>query len=78
MSIYPVRIKSFFPPVIKNSCKEGREENKNHRQTIRFILEFMRCLTCNSKVKMRNGWIHHSVPWGYGDAWCSKHCVEKK
>lgn len=75
MSIYPVRIREWFPPILKSEHKEEIKENKFHRQTIRACLDFMTCMRCGGKVNMRNGWVHHSLPWGYGDAWCSKRCL---
>lgn len=80
MSIYPVRIRSFFPPVLKSSHKEEREDNKFRRSTIRTILQFVKCTVCGKHVSMRNGWVFHSMPWGAycEEAWCSKRCLEGK
>ena len=79
MSIYPVRIKKFFPPVLKSESKEAKVDNKIHRQTIRLFLEHLKCKTCGNKVKMRNGWVFHSMPWGHicDEAWCSERCLRK-
>ena len=78
MSIYPIRIKKWFPPVLKSEHKEEIRDNKFNRQTIRTCLEFMRCHNCGKRVKMRNGWCHHSLPWGYGDVWCNERCLHGK
>lgn len=68
MSIYPVRIKTWYPP------SERTEENIGHRQTIRIVLMYEPCAHCGKKVKMRNGWCFHALPYGYGgEVWCTKY-----
>lgn len=29
-------------------------------------------------MKYHRAYGHHSIPWGYGDVWCSKKCLNKK
>jgi len=72
MSIYPVRIKKWWPP------KDRTEENVLSRQLIQSLLPWHPCMKCGDKVKMRNGWVHHSMPFGHGDAWCTEYCLKGK
>lgn len=67
MSIYPVRLKEWFPP--------GNPQHK----TMKFLVsngygDMNRgCLFCG-KIKMhwQRAWGHHALPYGYGDIWCSE------
>ena len=81
MSIYPVRIKKFFPPVMKNGASDEEiKMNKDHRDIIKMVLSFRWtvCETCGNRVKMRNGWVYHAMPFGYSSkAWCSIYCLNK-
>lgn len=64
MSIYPVRITEWF--------------DAEQKDTLKWILPHMRCYSCGCKVKLDNGFVHHSLPWGHGDAWCSEKCLNSK
>lgn len=67
MSIYPVRLAEWFPP--------GDEQH----DTVKFMVsngygdQQVGCLHCG-KIHMhwQKAWAHHSLPWGYGDIWCSE------
>lgn len=61
MSIYPVRLNEWFPVGDENYCKD--------------IVDAMRCFACGKKCRYKKVWGHHSLPWGYGDVWCSEKCL---
>jgi hypothetical protein len=64
MSIYPVKLSEWFPM--------GDE----YHQTAISCLSYMRCKACGRKVtRWKKAIGHHSLPWGYGDLWCSKKCL---
>lgn len=72
MSIYPVKVKKFFPPTDKS------EDNQFSRNIIHSVLKFKKCVVCGKKPKMKSSWVYHSLPWGHGeDVWCSTWCFEK-
>lgn len=64
MSIYPVRLNEWFP--------FGDE----YYETAKSIVDFTRCLACGKKCRYRKAVGHHSLPWGYGDLWCSEKCMQ--
>jgi hypothetical protein len=67
MSIYPVRLSSWFPV------------NDENHGSMRLMVKWHKCVTCNkSKMNWRYAYGHHSIPWGHGDIWCSKRCFNKK
>jgi len=63
MSIYPVRLAEWFPL--------GDEQ---HDICIT-IIECTRCLACGKRPRFKKAIGHHSLPWGYGDLWCSEKCL---
>lgn len=72
MSIYPVRLSEWFP-----------KGDENH-ETMKFLVSrghcdgAFGCLHCGKKkMHWQKAWGHHSLPWGYGDIWCSERHFEK-
>lgn len=63
MSIYPVRLSEWFP--------FGDEQH----DICTTIVECTRCLACGDRVRFKRAIGHHSLPWGYGDLWCSEKCL---
>ena len=63
MSIYPVKLSEWFPPTdeMYESCYAA--------------VSFTRCLACDKRVRYSKAIGHHSIPWGYGDIWCSEKCL---
>lgn len=61
MSIYPVRLNEWYP--IGDPHYLGD------------ISDCFRCISCRKKVKYKKMWSHHSLPFGYGDIWCSEKCL---
>ena len=61
MSIYPVPLAKWFP--IGDQYYFGDS------------VEYYRCLACGRKPRYSKAWGHHSLPWGYGDVWCSEKCL---
>lgn len=35
---------------------------------------YTKCYACHRRVRWRAAVGHHSLPWGYGDLWCSWKC----
>lgn len=66
MSIFPVYLPSWY----------GKGD-PNHA-LCRMFVEFTRCVRCEGRCAWKSAWGHHSVPWGYGDVWCSKKCLNTK
>ncbi len=71
MSIYPVRLSEWFP--IGN----------DHHETMKFLVsngytdDGIGCKYCKKKhMHWQDAWGHHSLPWGYGDIWCRKKCLD--
>lgn len=64
MSIYPVRLSEWFPP--------GDE----HFDVIVSIVNYSRCLACDSKLRYKGAVGHHSLMVGVGDTWCSWKCCQ--
>lgn len=62
MSIYPVRLSEWFPP--------GDE----HFSIVFFLAKISRCFACRKRLRYKSVIGHHSIPWGYGDTWCSWKC----
>ena len=63
MSTYPVRLNEWFPP------------EDEHRFGVRMAVAHMRCYSCGSRCNIKKVIGHHSIPWGYGDIWCSEKCL---
>lgn len=66
MSIYPVKLIEWFPP------------NDEMYSRSRSAVECVRCLACGSKVNYKKAYDYDSIPWGHGDIWCSKRCLNSK
>lgn len=64
MSIYPVNLAEWFP------------YGDDKHETALSIVQTSRCLACGSKIRWKRAIGHHSLPWGYGDIWCSEHCMD--
>jgi len=62
MSIYPVPLNKWFPFGDPNY--------------IGSFIEYHRCVACGKKPKYSKAWGHHSLPWGYGEVWCSLKCLD--
>lgn len=62
MSIYPVRLAKWF--------FFGDEYFESAYSTVKHT----RCLACGAKVRYSKAVDHHSLPWGYGDLFCSWKC----
>lgn len=65
MSIYPVRLKEWFPP------------GDDMYEIAYSVTIGMRCYGCDKKVRYSKAYGHHSLPWGHGDLWCSERCFDK-
>lgn len=63
MSIYPVRLKEWFP--------FGDE----YYDFAYITVKHTRCYACGDRVRYSRAIGHHSIPWGYGDIWCSEKCL---
>lgn len=64
MSIYPVRLSEWFPfgdPMY---------------ETCYIITKISRCVACRSRLRFSKAVGHHSLPWGYGDIFCSWKCCQ--
>lgn len=66
MSIYPVPLQKWFP----NTPKE-----KSYYWAARMTVDLARCENCGKRCKYNRAWGHHSIPWGYGEVWCTKECL---
>ncbi len=66
MSIYPVRLSEWFTI--------GDEYGSF--DTAQSIAKTLRCLACDKRVRWKAAIGHHSLPWGYGDLWCSWKCCK--
>lgn len=79
MSIYPVYLPSWFPKITKRNRPENKDEAKElaYQHTVaKVIVKYSDCKTCGGKCTWKKSWGHHSIPWGYGDVWCSKKCLK--
>ena len=65
MSIYPVTLSEWFKPT--------EDEYDNYR-TVLILVKVMRCEACRKKPRYKTAVGHHSLPWGYGEMWCSWEC----
>ena len=67
MSIYPVRLNSWYP-----------KDDENYG-TAKTIVSIEWCKVCKKRPQYRYAIADHSLPWGYYDGiWCSKKCFDKK
>lgn len=62
MSIYPVRLVEWYPP---------SDENFDSCYTTVIL---SRCHACGKKLRYFSAIGHHSIPWGFGDVFCSWKC----
>ena len=72
MSIYPVKITEWYD--------DAENAFNTERETLTWLLPYLKCLHCKTKMKTNwnTGYVHHSITFGYGDAWCSKECLQGK
>lgn len=61
MSIYPVRLSEWFLP-------------NDEMFATAVAIGTGRCRACFKRVRWKAAIGHHSLPWGYGDLWCSWKC----
>lgn len=68
MSIYPVPLAKWFP--------KGDENHDFMKDMVRLGGESsLGCMNCGkTNMNWRTAYGHHSLPWGYGDVWCTKRC----
>lgn len=66
MSIYPVRLKEWFPP----------GDDWGMYDICAMICNTSKCLACNKRIRFIGAVGHHSLPWGNGDIWCSWKCCD--
>lgn len=69
MSIYPVRLRDWFPPA-------SDQDECYLFSTILSIILHSRCYACDKKLRYQSAVGHHALPWGYGDIWCSWRCCK--
>lgn len=62
MSIYPVRLSEWFP------------FGDDHYESAHSMVMASRCPACGGKIRYSKAIGHHSIPWGYGDIFCSWKC----
>lgn len=65
MSIYVVYLPSWYPKTsrkIDNSIPV--EEQKRLHENAKMMVEYSSCEKCKKKVRWKQAWGHHSVPWG--------------
>lgn len=76
MSIYPVPLQKWFPhPRIGQYIYGNYSEAKNLYETVKFLVKFERCDSCGKHCKFNRAWGHHSLPFGYGEVWCTEKCL---
>lgn len=77
MSIYPVPLQKWFPnPKSKNLSGENSWHKQCNYEAAKSTVEFSKCENCGKSCKYNRAWGHHSIPWGYGDVWCSEKCLD--
>lgn len=77
MSIYPVHLSSWYPKKTKKAPVMDAKDDKLNSEVAVICVETAKCIACGKKCTWKKAWGHHSIPWGYGDIWCSKRCVGK-
>lgn len=70
MSIYPVPLQKWFP-----NPKEHPVYSDQDHSILRMIVKLSRCDNCGKHCKYNRAWGHHSLPYGYGEVWCSEKCL---
>lgn len=70
MSIYPVPVKEWYDDPEHAFYKE--------REALKGMIKYLNCENCKKSLKRcwKRVWVMHSITWGYGEAWCSKKCLE--
>lgn len=66
MSIYPVPLAKWFT---------REDDDYNLHETAVSIVKTMRCHACGKRCRWSKAWGYHSLPWGYGELWCSEKCL---
>ena len=67
MSIYPVRLKNWFP------------KGDHNYEIVHAIVKDSKCAVCGKKPRYRYSIGYHALPWGYdGTVWCSTKCLRSK
>jgi len=62
MGIYLVKLAEWFPV------------GDDYHSTLMSIINCVRCLACDKKVRFKAAVGHHSLPFGNGDLFCSWKC----
>jgi hypothetical protein len=76
MSIYAVSLQEWYPkPKYKNRDTEDYNHNLFLHKIAKIRVKFSKCFKCKKHCKWNRSWGHHTIPFGYGDIWCSKNCV---
>ena len=78
MGIYPVYLASWYPKPIGNKMPDNKEQLLELRQqhsNAKAIVKMSCFIHCSKKCTWEKAWGDHSIPWGYGDVWCSKKCL---
>lgn len=82
MSIYPVYLARWYPKVPKRTpdltdgqWEEWKKDSNHYHETAKYFVITSLCLKCKKKCTWKKAWGHHSLPFGYGDVWCSKKCL---
>ena len=76
MSIYPVRVKTWFVCHRKYG-KENNKEIRFERDLIKYVIKkkTLKCLACGKKVSdYDTAYVSHAFAYGYHDAYCNKTC----
>jgi len=79
MSIYPVRVKTWFV-CHRKWDKESRKAFSSERDLLKYIIKkgTLKCLACGKKVTNWNtAYVSHAFAYGYNDAYCNKECYLK-
>lgn len=74
MSIYPVKLIEWFPHPKKRRDGDYKS-TMSHHEDAKMIVKLSKCLVCGKQPKWNRAIGHHSIPWGYGDIWCSEKCM---
>jgi len=72
--IYPVYLARWYPRRPKNKKDYDASLHSNAKTSV----EFTECHECGGKCTWKKSWGDHSIPWGYGDVWCSRKCLYTK
>jgi len=76
MSIYPVPLQKWFPnPKSRNLSDEEAWDASCQYYAAKITVKLSKCEKCGKHCKYNRAWGHHSIPWGYGEVWCSEKCL---